>query len=288
MIMLGCITMILGMIRGSISMVIVCMTAIAETSSQSHDPNTSGAPTIRRIPHNTSLTQPPWSINQQALVHAGFYFGSLLVVFPSHHLIKRYRAKRILTCSLIFCGVGSMVTPLAALSHSYWLVAVVRVITGLGNGLCVPCGFAIVTKWFPGAERNTAFLVFALGDHIGIFCSMVFTAIFCRSKFGGWPIASELYGIFALVLLVVWELRAAYKPRYSSYVTASELEHIRGKRIRRSHFHVSTPLPLKQLLLSPCVIAICLCCFVHSFIICGLIAYLPLFNHLALHIDLQQ
>ncbi|VDO62134.1 unnamed protein product [Haemonchus placei] len=200
MLMLGCVAMILGMIHGSISMAMVCITSV-------------------------------------------------------------YRAKRILTCSLLVCGIGSLVTPLVVLSHSHWLLAFARAIIGMGNG-----------------------------DHIGILCSMAFTSIFCQTKFlGGWPVAFELYGFIALGFLVIWELHAAHKPRYSSYVTASELEHIRGNRLKRSAFcNFSEQPPLKPLLLSPCVIAMCLCCFTHSFILSGLTAYLPMFNRMALHMSLDQ
>ncbi|XGW19625.1 hypothetical protein V3C99_003457 [Haemonchus contortus] len=291
MLMLGCVAMILGMIRGSISMAMVCITFVADTFPKITDPDVSEASTLQQLSNNSnSLSKISWSLNQQAFVHAGFYFGSLLVIFPSHQLIKRYRAKRILTCSLLVCGIGSLLTPLAVISHSHWLLAFARAIIGMGNGLIVPCGFAIVAKWFPRNERNTAMLTFALGDHIGILCSMVFTSIFCQTKFlGGWPVAFELYGFIALGFLAIWELHAAHKPRYSSYVTASELEHIRGNRLKRSAFcNISEQPPLKPLLLSPCVIAMCLCCFTHSFILSGLTAYLPTFNRMALHMNLQQ
>ncbi|XGW19626.1 hypothetical protein V3C99_003457, partial [Haemonchus contortus] len=282
MLMLGCVAMILGMIRGSISMAMVCITFVADTFPKITDPDVSEASTLQQLSNNSnSLSKISWSLNQQAFVHAGFYFGSLLVIFPSHQLIKRYRAKRILTCSLLVCGIGSLLTPLAVISHSHWLLAFARAIIGMGNGLIVPCGFAIVAKWFPRNERS---------DHIGILCSMVFTSIFCQTKFlGGWPVAFELYGFIALGFLAIWELHAAHKPRYSSYVTASELEHIRGNRLKRSAFcNISEQPPLKPLLLSPCVIAMCLCCFTHSFILSGLTAYLPTFNRMALHMNLQQ
>ncbi|VDO39021.1 unnamed protein product, partial [Heligmosomoides polygyrus] len=81
----------------------------------------------------------------------------------------------------------------------------------------------------------------------------------------------------------------AYKPRHSSYVTASELDHIRGKRPKGSDdIRAVKHTPLKQILLSPCVIAICISSYTQSFIVTGLLAFLPLFNYLALNMDLVQ
>lgn len=71
---------------------------------------------------------------------------------------------------------------------------------------------------------------------------------------GGWPIAAKLYGrdwlrecvqwcwwcqmkkssgVAGLSFVILWEMRAANKPRHSSYVTATELDYIRGKRLKR-------------------------------------------------------
>nr|CDJ97630.1 unnamed protein product [Haemonchus contortus] len=217
MLMLGCVAMILGMIRGSISMAVVCITFVADTLPKFTDPDVSEASILQQLPNNSnSLSKISWSLNQQAFVHAGFYFGSLLVIFPSHQLIKRYRAKRILTCSLLDSWYHVVLPSLQSGSQEM-----------NGVQLCLRSRLA--------------------SDHNGILCSMVFTSIFCQTKFlGGWPAAFELYGFIALGFLVIWELHAAHKPRYSSYVTASELEHIRGNRLKRSAFcNISEQPPLK-------------------------------------------
>ncbi|KAK6727801.1 hypothetical protein RB195_005463 [Necator americanus] len=93
--------------------------------------------------------------------------------------------------------------------------------------------------------------------------------------------------ITGLVFLVLWELYAVNKPRHSSYVTATELDHIRGKRLKKAMLNnVNTRTPFKKILLSPCTIAICACCYTQSFIVSCITAYLPTFNHAIMNIDI--
>ncbi|RCN50350.1 hypothetical protein ANCCAN_03573 [Ancylostoma caninum] len=182
MMLLGGVTMVSGWIRGSMSMLIVCM--------------------VMRVEDLYGIS---WSPAQQSFVHASYFFGAFLGVFPSHSLIKRFRPKRVLTFGLLLNSVGSLLTPLIAITMPYWSTVILRGLMGFGNG-----------------------------NHIGIACSMLFTSVIGRiDALGGWTIAAKLYGLAGLAFVVLWERRAANKPRHSSYVTATELDYIRGKRLKR-------------------------------------------------------
>ncbi|WKX90596.1 hypothetical protein Q1695_009444 [Nippostrongylus brasiliensis] len=279
MLMLGAISVTFGMIHGSISMTIVCMVA---------SPRNNEAKTINvdlrksEVEANYSRAHGiTWTIEQQSFIHTGFYLGSLISTVTSHYLTGRFRAKRVLSCSLLLCGVGSILTPLAVILGSSWSVAIMRVCIGLGNGMLLPCGTTIVRKWFTETERATAMQVFPTGSNIGLCFSMIFTPLQCQLKLiGGWPLALEIYGLCALIALIIWELRAANKPRHSSYVTASELEHIRSKRRRRTTSSYATAtIPLMKIIRSRCIFAICLCNYTQWFITSAVIAYLPIFFH---------
>ncbi|KIH57229.1 hypothetical protein ANCDUO_12581 [Ancylostoma duodenale] len=149
-------------------------------------------------------------------------------------------------------------------------------------------------------------------------------------------------GLAGLSFVVLWERRAASKPRHSSYVTATELDYIRGKRLKRgmlSNDDTHTPykkvvghhsgrilkgphkLKKKQecchklisackirnhllytvsddslwnrihevnILLSPCIIAICSNVYTYSFIVSSIVVYLPIYNHVVMHENLLQ
>lgn len=120
-------------------------------------------------------------------------------------------------------------------------------------------------------------------------CSMVITSSICHIKLlGGWPIAMEAYGIAGLAFLIVWQMHGAYKPRHSSYVTATELAHIREKRLTKSAYNAVPPIPVKKILLSPCVIVMGVSFYAQSFIVTTFITYIPMFNHAVLKMDLLQ
>ena len=57
-------------------------------------------------------------------------------------------------------------------------------------------------------------------------------------------------GILGVLFLIVWQIRAENKPRYSNYITATELEYIQGKRRRQRANTIVRPTPYKTVNLS--------------------------------------
>ncbi|EPB73532.1 transporter, major facilitator family protein [Ancylostoma ceylanicum] len=220
---------------------------------------------------------------------SGWIRGSMSMVIVC--MIMRYRPKRVLTFGLLLNSVGSILTPLIAITMPYWTTAILRGIMGFGNGFMIPCSVSIVRKWFPKHEENTAIATLFIGNHMGIACSMFFTSVIGRiDAFGGWTIAAKLYGLVGLSFVVLWERRAANKPRHSSYVTATELDYIRGKRLKRGMLNsgdIHTPYK-KVILLSPCIIAVCSNAYTYSFIVSTVMAYLPIYNYVVMREYLLQ
>ncbi|KAL6728975.1 hypothetical protein Aduo_000073 [Ancylostoma duodenale] len=290
MMLLGGVTMVSGWIRGSMSMLIVCMIMRAEASELILNTTTEEDFTWHRIFRNNDLYGISWSPAQQSFIHASYFFGAFLGVFPSHYLIKRFRPKRVLTFGLLLNSVGSILTPLTAITMPYWSTAILRGLMGFGNGFAIPCSISIVRKWFPRHEESTAVTTLFIGNHIGIACSMLFTSVIGRiDALGGWTIAAKLCGLAGLSFVVLWETRAANKPRHSSYVTATELDYIRGKRLKRGMLsNDDTHTPYKKILLSPCIIAICSNVYTYSFIVSSIVVYLPIYNHVVIHENLLQ
>ncbi|EYC33170.1 hypothetical protein Y032_0002g640 [Ancylostoma ceylanicum] len=290
MMLLGGVTMVSGWIRGSMSMVIVCMIMRAEASELTMNTTTEEEFTWHRIFHSNDLYGISWSPAEQSFIHASYFFGAFLGVFPPHLLIKRYRPKRVLTFGLLLNSVGSILTPLIAITMPYWTTAILRGIMGFGNGFMIPCSVSIVRKWFPKHEENTAIATLFIGNHMGIACSMFFTSVIGRiDAFGGWTIAAKLYGLVGLSFVVLWERRAANKPRHSSYVTATELDYIRGKRLKRGMLNSGDiHTPYKKILLSPCIIAVCSNAYTYSFIVSTVMAYLPIYNYVVMREYLLQ
>uniref|UniRef100_A0A1I7WNH3 MFS domain-containing protein n=1 Tax=Heterorhabditis bacteriophora TaxID=37862 RepID=A0A1I7WNH3_HETBA len=275
--LIGCSTMVFGLIRGSMSMAIVCM--VDQTAGLLSDEiNLNGSNLLSDDVQNnvqmyTTTYQVNWSVDEQAKIHTSYYIGALVAVFAADNLIRRFGAKHVLSFGLILNILGSFSTPVIAIHFSYIFVIALRSLIGFGSGFLIPCGSVIISRWFPVAEKSTAMAIFTTGivyiifeicirelfilifirptgNQIGIAGAMILTAKICQiNVLGGWPLSFTLYGMIVI--------------------------HFQG-------------YPLNKILLSPCVLAICVCSFAQSFVLVGLITYLPRYNQLALQMNISS
>ncbi|CAI4231280.1 unnamed protein product [Auanema sp. JU1783] len=264
-------------IRGSLSMALVCMVEQPFNSTY----------TKSMSPYKIN-----WSVENQAKIHTSFYAGALVSVFVAGNLIGRFGAKKIMSLGILLNVVGTLAIPFAVIFlNSYYYVMFLRFIMGLGSGFVIPCGSVMIARWFPISEKSTAMAIFTTGNQVGIAVSMGATAKFCEFEgmIGGWPLAFFSYGLIGFVFLLFWLLFATDKPRNSKYITASELEYIVGKREKRKRTNtIMLPTPYKKIFMSACVTAICVCSFAQSFIIVGLITYLPAYYQSALQMSISK
>ncbi|KAK6727790.1 hypothetical protein RB195_005459 [Necator americanus] len=167
MMLLGWMTMTIGCLRGSISMVIVCMITRAESAVLAVNESTTEAPWHRFFHrnHNTDLYAISLSVPEQSTIHSTYYFATLIGLFLSHFLIGRFHAKRILTFGLLLNSTGSILMPFLLIALPNWLtIVIVRALMGFGNGFVTPCSVYIVAKWFPSHEKITAITALFIGQ----------------------------------------------------------------------------------------------------------------------------
>ncbi|CAJ0592761.1 unnamed protein product [Cylicocyclus nassatus] len=273
----------IGWIRGSIGVVILCVVKRFNNQVGSYENDTKAFTEVIRQQHFHSKDPHAWlSPTMQSLLHSSYYFGGLLGLITAAPLIRKFRSKRVLTFGLLLNSFGSVLTTLVAATLPYLTILLLRALMGFGSGFLMPCSISLINKWFPASEKNTAVLTIFIGSLLGISGSMLVTPLMDNLTvvhLPGWMLALTSYGIMGTVLTIVWEKRAAYKPRHSSYVTATELDYIRGKRLNRRIFSRNDlRTPLKKILLLPSVIAILLNGFTLSFVNSAATAYLPIFT----------
>ncbi|CAJ0946532.1 unnamed protein product, partial [Mesorhabditis belari] len=260
-------------------------------------------PSFEEIPQNsTSLLvegkedsfnrefQVDWSSEEQGHVHTAFYIGAFIAILATDWIIRKMDPRTILSFALLLNVIGAFLTPFTVIFLKiHFYVAALRFMMGFGSGLIAPCGLFIISKWFPITEKSTAVAIFTTGNQLGVALSMVLTAKLCQLSWGGgWPNAFVLYGFLTLFFVILWQLRGSSRPRSSKYITATELEYITGRRgIKCRAKSVVLDTPWRNILLSKCVFAICVNAFAQSFVLTGLITYLPKFNQEALKMDVD-
>ncbi|PAV85625.1 hypothetical protein WR25_08241 [Diploscapter pachys] len=226
---------IFSIMRSSLSMAMVAM--VRENATMNHG----------QILLKPDKYKNDWTPEQQAQIFTTFYVTAFLALFITNYLCKKLGAKNTITIALVINIIGSLLTPFVAIFlRSYYWIAIVRAVMGLGFGVTIPACSQIISTWFPLSEKSTAMAIFTIGNQMGIALAMFFTAYLSELPwFGGWPFSFIASGILGFLFLVVWQIRAENKPRYSNYITATELEYIQGRRRRQRANTIVRPTPYK-------------------------------------------
>uniref|UniRef100_A0AC35U062 MFS domain-containing protein n=1 Tax=Rhabditophanes sp. KR3021 TaxID=114890 RepID=A0AC35U062_9BILA len=231
-----------------------------------------------------------WSYEEQTWIHSGYYYGSFISAFLVQPIITRLGAKVSIIVGVIICIVGTFIIPIQVyLFPSFYFTITIRFFMGFSQGLVIPGAASYVSKWFPIQEKSTAMAIFTSGNQIGIAISMIVTSTFCSlTLLGGWPLSFFLYGTLGVLFLFLWIPRASERPNDSSFITAIELAHIKGKNNKFRSATIPSKVPWAQLYLSPCVISICLCSFCQSFIMTSFTSYLPQYYQSVFNMDIRS
>ena len=72
-----------------------------------------------------------WSKELRGYVLSSFFYGYIVTQVPGGWLAARYGGKHVYGVGLLVAVLATLVAPLAARAHAYWLIAL-RVVMGLG------------------------------------------------------------------------------------------------------------------------------------------------------------
>ncbi len=168
--------------------------------------------TLQLVPPVLSLVMAELRLShaQGGLLMSLFALPGVIVSIPAGMLIDRYGQKAIGIVSFIFMIAG---TAIFASGSSFPILALGRVISGMGAITLVVLAPQLLAQWFAGREMGIAMGVFNTGLPLGTILSLNFLSILGESL--GWRASAWLSAGLPLVALVIFAWLFASTPRRS-------------------------------------------------------------------------
>lgn len=176
------------------------------------------------LPENTGEFD--WSPAVQGYILGAGFLGYVLTQLPGGMLAECYGAKFTVVFGLFLSSLGHILSPLAARSSAYLLI-VMQLLRGIGQGLIAPAQCVLAANWFPSNERSLLNPLIMSGYSVGALVSGFSSGSMCSSTFlGGWPSVYYVYGAFGLLLTLCFQLLMYESPKCHPRIEDSELNYI--------------------------------------------------------------
>lgn len=127
----------------------------------------------------------------------------------------------------LFSSVLTLLTPLIARWNTIGLI-VVRVSTGLAQGILTPAIYALLAGWIPRYERGLVLALIQVGGNLGAVFSTIFSGYLCKNGFAdGWPSVFYVFGSAGVVCFFLWMYNIYNNPAEHPRISEDELQMIR-------------------------------------------------------------
>jgi len=169
-------------------------------------------------------------------------------------------------------------TPTAARIHIVLLI-IIRVLSGLGEGVIFPAIHAMIARWSAPKYHSAAVSVIYAGGNVGIITGLLLTGVLCDYGFaGGWPSAFYVFGLFGCVWSIAWFLLCYNSPSDHPRISVEEKKYWETV-IGATDLVAHPPTPWREILTSVPVWALAVTYFAHIWGSHSLMNCLPLFMH---------
>uniref|UniRef100_A0A6M2DW71 Putative permease of the major facilitator superfamily protein n=1 Tax=Xenopsylla cheopis TaxID=163159 RepID=A0A6M2DW71_XENCH len=167
-----------------------------------------------------------WDEATQGVILGSFFYGYVLTQIPGGRLAEVFGGKLIYGLGVFITALFTLLTPVAA-RINYWLLLVVRILEGVGEGVTFPAMHAMLAKWIPPLERSKFAAYVYAGTHFGTIVSLPLTGWLCTLQtYGGWPLAFYVFGILGIIWFMVWLYLVFDSPVAHPRITAEERNYI--------------------------------------------------------------
>ncbi|XP_055942516.1 sodium-dependent phosphate transport protein 1-like isoform X2 [Argiope bruennichi] len=201
-----------------------------------------------------------WDPELQGHILGAGFLGYLLAQIPGGLLAGRFGTKPILLIGLFAASICNLLSPVAAQQHAY-LLAVIHLIRGMGQGLQQPSMSVLMAKWFPRNERGFLSAFIYCGYPLGAFIASLISGALCDLEFlGGWPLVFYTFGLLGVFVGFLMVFFFFEQPSDDPNITPSELQHIIQNQ-DNSSVAARPPTPWKGILFSVPTYALVLALF---------------------------
>ncbi|GFY42576.1 putative inorganic phosphate cotransporter, partial [Trichonephila inaurata madagascariensis] len=167
-----------------------------------------------------------WSPAIQGYVLGAGFLGYIITHIPGGLLAECYGAKFTFVCGLFLSSLGHFLSPPAARSSAYLLIAM-QLIRGFGQGLIPPAQCVLAANWFPINERSLLNPLVLTGFAVGTIIGGLSSGAMCSTNvLGGWPSVYYVYGALGLLLTFCVQMFMYESPKCHPRIKESELNYI--------------------------------------------------------------
>ena len=210
-----------------------------------------------------------WSESQVGLILGSFYAGYMVSMTLGGYLADKYGGKKVLGYGLLLWSFFTVITPAFAYS-GLWLLILIRVLMGLGEGITFPSWHAIYARWIPFNERTRSIAITNSGISVGTVFGYVVAAIIISRYSWEWVFYS--FGILGIFWYFFWQRNVTSYPEDHKSISSEELDYI----IREAPSKETPPkIPLSKLIKNQPFLAIAIATFCNNWALYTFLSYLP-------------
>ncbi|CAG2177035.1 unnamed protein product, partial [Oppiella nova] len=142
-----------------------------------------------------SMGEFTWSESMQGHILGSFYYGYIATNINGGQMADRFGVRYLCGFVTLSSAILTCLTPIV----SFWspiALIILRVITGLAQGILTPAIYALLAQWIPRHERGVVLALIQVGGNFGAVIAMPLSGYLCKSSFaGGWPSVFYVIGI---------------------------------------------------------------------------------------------
>jgi sugar phosphate permease len=154
--------------------------------------------------------------SQTSLLGSLFFLGYFAFQLPGAAVAKRFGVSRLVFTLLIAWGIFAALT---GVIHTFWLLAVDRVLLGIAESLIFPAMIYLLAQWFTRAERSRANMLLIIGNPGTVLWMSVVTGYLIQLY--GWQKTFIIEGLPAILWAFVWIAIVRDRPSAASWITPS-------------------------------------------------------------------
>ncbi|XP_013416430.1 sialin-like [Lingula anatina] len=228
-----------------------------------------------------------WDKSLRGTILSSFFYGYICTQILGGWLAGRYGGKHVLGTAMVIVLAMTVVTPIAARTHPYLVIAV-RVLMGLADGVVFPSMHTLWGQWAPPLERSKLMTFCYSGIFVGIIVALSFSGVLCEIQLdGGWPFIFYVYGATCFLWLCCWHIFVFDSPARHPRISQSERRYIE-RAIGHPPGEKRVAVPWLQFARSPAVWAIVVAHTCNNWGHYTLMTSLPLFMKEVLAFEIKQ
>lgn len=207
--------------------------------------------------------------SQTALLGSLFFLGYFLFQVPGIAYARRKNTSRLIFYALIAWG---MLAALTGVIHTFWLLALDRLLLGVAESLIFPAMLLLLTNWFTRSERSRANAILILGNPLTILWMSAITGFLIHSV--GWQMTFVIEGLPSIAWAFIWLWVVHDKPEKAPWMSAETSAYL-SSEIAKEQIALPPVNTLLKALIRPDVLLLSAQYFCWSLGLYGFVLWLP-------------